>query len=117
MRRFYSRAIFVLAVAGMGFLNPQPSFCVNSTDLSSGDGMDTATAPKATSAAGINVSIDSIRVVNQGNTTDLTISGKNLKKPSVEKIDGQKLVVKFRKTQLNIPPKIGENDPLVKAVR
>ena len=118
MRRFYSRAIFVLAVAGMGSLNPHPALCANSTDLSLGDGPDAVSASKSSAAvAGNTASIDSIKVTNRGNTTDLTISGKNLKKPSVEKIDGQKLVAKFRKTLLNIPPKIGENDPLIKAVR
>ena len=64
--------------------------------------------------------VGDIKVLNflsEGQGAKVSIEGKDLPRPTVEKVSNNKILLKFAKTALSIPAKMGSGVPVVKDVR
>ncbi len=126
-----TRCRIIRLLAGLGVVTAIPFFALakNSIDINfdnSGSQSATQKAPAVSqpstateaSQAGLGgPAVESVAVSGENRQTNVIISGKELRKPSVRKIEGQKLVVQFPGTTLKIPSRIEEKDHLVTAIR
>lgn len=61
--------------------------------------------------------VDQIQLASEGTGTRISIEGKNLPKPLVNKLSSKKILLKFSKTRLMIPAKLNERNEMVRAIR
>jgi len=64
-----------------------------------------------------NPKIDQVQLTAEGDGARVSIDGQNLPNPDVVKLSAKKILLKFNKTVLGIPPKLNEKNAMVKAIR